>query len=114
MLTLPCEKVNIERSLPNILSINVDVLKTISSVSYFLIPTHPSCFDSLSLPTQKLFDVNLRDWETICLSSSNVPEELIDTFIEGGFTDVSQESKLLFVNPDNTVKDRIIDCLIRR
>ena len=41
-------------------------------------------------------------------------EELIDTFIEGGFTDVSQESKLLFVNPDNTVKDRIIDCLIRR
>lgn len=79
-----------------------------------LIPTHPSCFDSLSLPTQKLFDVNLRDWETICLSSSNVPEELIDTFIEGGFTDVSQESKLLFVNPDNTVKDRIIDCLIGR
>lgn len=79
-----------------------------------LIPTH-HYFECLSLPVQKVFAENLPGWERIWWSSSNVPEELKDAFfIVGDFIDVSNESKLIFVNPDNKVKTRIIDSLITR
>lgn len=75
-----------------------------------LIPTH-HYFECLSLPVQKVFEENLQGWDRIWWSSSNVPEELKDTFQSAGyFIDVSNESKLIFVNPDDSVK--IIDTLV--
>lgn len=77
-----------------------------------LIPTH-HYFECLSLPVQKVFEENLQGWDRIWWSSSNVPEELKDTFrFAGYFIDVSNESKLIFVNPDDSVK--IIDTLVSR
>lgn len=77
-----------------------------------LISTH-HYFECLSLPVQKVFAENLPGWERIWWSSSNVPEELKDTFrFAGYFIDVSNESKLIFVNPDDSVK--IIDTLLSR
>ena len=77
-----------------------------------LIPTH-HYFECLSLPIQNIFAENLPSWERIWWSSSNVPEELKDTFrIAGYFIDVSNESKLIFVNPDDSVK--IIVTLVSR
>lgn len=77
-----------------------------------LIPTH-HYFECLSLPVQKVFEENLQGWDRIWWSSSNVPEELKDTFrFAGYFIDVSNESKLIFVNPDYSVK--IIDTLVLR
>lgn len=77
-----------------------------------LIPTH-HYFECLSLPVQKVFEENLQGWDRIWWSSSNVPEELKDTFrFAGYFIDVSNESKLIFVNPDDSVK--IIGTLVSR
>lgn len=77
-----------------------------------LIPTH-HYFECLSLPVQKVFEENLQGWDRIWWSSSNVPEELKDTFrFAGYFIDVANESKLIFVNPDDSVK--IIDTLVSR
>ena len=77
-----------------------------------LIPTH-HYFECLSLPVQKVFEENLQGGDRSWWSSSNVPEELKDTFrFAGYFIDVSNESKLIFVNPDDSVK--IIDTLVSR
>ena len=77
-----------------------------------LIPTH-HYFECLSLPVQKVFEENLQGWDRIWWSSSNMPEELKDAFrFAGYFIDVSNESKLIFVNPDDSIK--IIDTLVTR
>ena len=66
--------------------------------------------DCIFLPTAKELD-ELQGRKIIKDSSSNLPNELINTFKEAGFVDACKDSKLVLINPSNDDIGKLITSL---